>query len=119
MPDYRRMLIPGGTYFFTVNLRDRGANHLTTEIDAFRAGIRDEQDSAAHLLLRPLRRTWPLPEQLARRRERTGGGRILAPPLVRPYKPPPVCAPGLEGMPGRDRSQPREHPSHRREKCPS
>jgi len=23
MPNYRRLLVPGGTYFFTVNLRNR------------------------------------------------------------------------------------------------
>jgi len=37
---YRRNLIPGGTFFFTVNLRDRTANHLVTHIDALRNAVR-------------------------------------------------------------------------------
>jgi putative transposase len=40
MPDYRRMHIPGGTYFFTVALRDRRAEWLVTEIEALRAAVR-------------------------------------------------------------------------------
>jgi putative transposase len=40
MPDYRRMRIPGGTYFFTVALRDRRAEWLVTEIETLRAAVR-------------------------------------------------------------------------------
>ena len=40
MPDYRRHRVPGGTYFFTVNLRDRRCDLLTAEIDRLRAAIR-------------------------------------------------------------------------------
>jgi putative transposase len=40
MPDYRRMHIPGGTCFFTVALRDRGATWLVTEIEPLRAAVR-------------------------------------------------------------------------------
>lgn len=37
MPDYRRAWVPGGTYFFTVNLRVRRGNDLLTRhIDALR-----------------------------------------------------------------------------------
>lgn len=36
MPDYRRLFVPGGTYFFTVALADRASDLLVAEIDAFR-----------------------------------------------------------------------------------
>ena len=37
MPNYRRLFIPGGTFFFTANLLDRRARMLTENIDALRA----------------------------------------------------------------------------------
>jgi len=40
MPDYRRNRVPGGTYFFTVTLRDRRSNLLVTHIDALRQAVR-------------------------------------------------------------------------------
>jgi putative transposase len=40
MPDYRRNRVPGGTYFFTVNLRDRRSVLLVTEIERLRAAVR-------------------------------------------------------------------------------
>ncbi len=40
MPNYRRNRVLGGTYFFTVNLLDRRADLLVTQIDALRASIR-------------------------------------------------------------------------------
>ncbi|MES2049859.1 MAG: transposase [Pseudomonadota bacterium] len=40
MSDYRRNRIPGGTYFFTVNLLDRHSNLLIEHIDAFRQAVR-------------------------------------------------------------------------------
>jgi putative transposase len=40
MPNYRRNRIPGGTYFFTVNLADRRSDLLTREITPLRAAIR-------------------------------------------------------------------------------
>ena len=40
MPDYRRNRIPGGTYFFTVNLLERRSSLLTEHIDAFREAVR-------------------------------------------------------------------------------
>jgi putative transposase len=33
MSAYRRMRVPGGTYFFTVNLQDRHASLLIEHID--------------------------------------------------------------------------------------
>ena len=41
MVNYRRNRIAGGTYFFTVTLRDRRAAFLTTHIDALRQVFRD------------------------------------------------------------------------------
>jgi hypothetical protein len=40
MPDYRRNRVPGATYFFTVNLRDRRSDLLVTHIDALREAVR-------------------------------------------------------------------------------
>ena len=40
MSKYRRNRVPGGTYFFTVNLLDRSSRLLTENIDAFRAAVR-------------------------------------------------------------------------------
>jgi putative transposase len=40
MTDYRRNRIPGGTYFFTVNLLDRRSDLLTRHIEPLRAAIR-------------------------------------------------------------------------------
>ena len=40
MPDYRRNRVPGGTYFFTVNLQDRQSDLLTAEIEALRSAVR-------------------------------------------------------------------------------
>jgi putative transposase len=40
MPDYRRNRIPGATYFFTVNLRDRRSDLLASQIDALREAVR-------------------------------------------------------------------------------
>ncbi|QFT96996.1 hypothetical protein FIU85_06760 [Roseovarius sp. THAF8] len=37
MPRYRRLYVPGGTYFFTVTLADRSAATLTDEIDLLRS----------------------------------------------------------------------------------
>ena len=40
MPNYRRYRVPGGTYFFTINLLDRQADLLTRHIDALREAVR-------------------------------------------------------------------------------
>ena len=40
MSNYRRMFVPGGEYFFTVNLHDRSSDLLVRNIDAFRAAWR-------------------------------------------------------------------------------
>jgi putative transposase len=40
MPNYRRALIPGGCWFFTVNLKDRRRRLLVEHIEALRAAMR-------------------------------------------------------------------------------
>ena len=40
MPDYRRNRVPGGTYFFTVNLLERRERLLVEHIDALRDAVR-------------------------------------------------------------------------------
>jgi putative transposase len=40
MPDYRRLRIPGGSYFFTVNLLDRRSDLLVAHVDALRNAVR-------------------------------------------------------------------------------
>jgi putative transposase len=39
MTDYRRNRVPGGTYFFTVNLYDRRSRLLVQNIDVLRASV--------------------------------------------------------------------------------
>jgi putative transposase len=39
MPDYRRARVPGGTYFFTVNLQDRRQDTLVRHIDLLRTAV--------------------------------------------------------------------------------
>ena len=46
MPDYRRNRVPGGTYFFTVNLRDRSSDLLTVHIHALREAVRNTRNHA-------------------------------------------------------------------------
>jgi hypothetical protein len=41
MVRYRRNLVPGGTYFFTVTLADRRSSVLVEHIDALRAVVRE------------------------------------------------------------------------------
>ena len=40
MPDYRRNRVPGGTFFFTVNLLDRHSDLSVTQIDILRDAVR-------------------------------------------------------------------------------
>jgi putative transposase len=40
MPNYRRLRVPGATYFFTVNLAQEGATALTDHIDLLRKAYR-------------------------------------------------------------------------------
>jgi putative transposase len=47
VPDYHRNRVPGGTFFFTVNLLDRRSDLLVTQIDALRDAIRQVRRRAA------------------------------------------------------------------------
>ena len=40
MPDHRRFRVPGGIYFFTINLLERQSDLLTQHIDALRDAVR-------------------------------------------------------------------------------
>lgn len=40
MPDYRRNWVPGGTYFFTVNLLERRSHLLVERVDLLREAVR-------------------------------------------------------------------------------
>ena len=40
MPDYRRYRVPGGTYFFTINLLERRSDLLTRHIESLREAVR-------------------------------------------------------------------------------
>ena len=44
MPDYRRNRVPGGTYFFTVNLLERRRRLLVEHVDVLRAAVRSVRD---------------------------------------------------------------------------
>jgi len=67
--NYRRSLVPGGTFFFTVNLADRRKNLLTERADLLRAAFRDTRQrhpfeiDAIVVLPDHLHAIWTLPER--------------------------------------------------------
>jgi putative transposase len=68
MPNYRRALVPGGCYFFTVNLRDRNSCLLTEHIDLLREAVRITRRNypfeidAMVILPEHIHAIWTLPE---------------------------------------------------------
>lgn len=68
MPNYIRPKIPGGTWFFTVNLLNRKSNLLTQNIDALRMATRKTKQrypfriDAFVILPDHLHAIWTLPE---------------------------------------------------------
>ena len=68
MPDYRRNRVPGGTYFFTVNLLDRSRPLLIERIDLLRAAVRRVHElrpfhiDAWVVLPEHMHTLWTLPE---------------------------------------------------------
>ncbi len=68
MPNYRRYRIPGGTYFFTVNLLDRRSDLLVMQVDALRDAVRAERArspfyiDAWAVLPEHMHCVWTLPE---------------------------------------------------------
>src|SRR5438552_8536202 len=68
MANYRRNFMPGGSYFFTVNLAERRPALLTDHIDALRAAFRQVRArhpfavEAAVVLPDHLHAIWTLPD---------------------------------------------------------
>ena len=68
MTDYRRCRIPGGTYFFTLNLADRRQSLLTEHIDALRGAFREVRNAhpfsirAIVILAEHTHSLWELPQ---------------------------------------------------------
>ena len=68
MTNYRRNFVPGGTYFYTVNLTDRRTRLLTDNIDLLRAAFREIKSrhtftvEAIVILPDHLHAIWTLPE---------------------------------------------------------
>ena len=69
MPDYRRVWVPGGTFFFTVNLLERRHKRLLVEhVDHLRASFRDARRAkpfeviAISVMPEHLHCLWRLPE---------------------------------------------------------
>jgi putative transposase len=68
MTDYRRNFVPGGSFFFTVNLADRRLSLLTGNIEALRTAFRETHNrhplimNAVVILPDHLHAVWTLPE---------------------------------------------------------
>ena len=68
VPDYRRNRVPGGTFFFTVNLLDRHSDLLVAQIQALRDAVRQVRRhvpfriDARVVLPDHMHRLWTLPE---------------------------------------------------------
>ena len=68
MPDYHRNRVPGGTYFFTVNLLERNSRLLTDRIEALREAVRKVRRARAFhidswvVLPEHIHCIWTLPE---------------------------------------------------------
>ncbi len=68
MVNYRRNLVPGGTYFFTVTLQDRSSRLLVEHIGPLRAAFREVKRKhpfhidAIAILPEHLHTIWTLPE---------------------------------------------------------
>ena len=67
MSHYRRLVVPGGTYFFTVRLDDRASQLLTEQVDLLRSAVRLTQKhwpfliETAVILPDHLHMIWALP----------------------------------------------------------
>ena len=98
MPDYRRNRVPGGTFFFTVNLLDRHSDLLVAQIQALRDAVRQARLHAPFridpwVIFRPYAlpvdftgRRWRLPQSLARDQDGILS-RKLCPPVSRDHRP--------------------------------
>ncbi|WP_260295628.1 REP-associated tyrosine transposase [Sedimenticola hydrogenitrophicus] len=69
MVQYRRNRVPGGTYFFTVTLRDRHSKAMIEHIDALRTAFRETlrerpfEIDAMVVLPEHLHTVWTLPQE--------------------------------------------------------
>lgn len=69
MPNYHRYRVPGGSYFFTVNLLNRKSTFLTDHIDPLRAAFRKVRENhpfhidAVVILAEHLHTIWTLPAE--------------------------------------------------------
>jgi len=93
MPNYRRFYCPGGTYFFTVRLSERGSTGLVDHIETLRTAIRSERVEHpfeivdAVILPDHLHMIWTLPQGDADfsnrwRRIKTAVTKAVDPPLA-------------------------------------
>ena len=68
MPEYRRLLVPGGTYSFTVNLADRSSDLLVRYVtdlrEAWRGTAKAHPFETVAVVILPdhLHTVWTLPE---------------------------------------------------------
>ena len=68
MPNYRRVFVAGGCYFFTVNLLDRNSRLLVDHIDSLRTAVRETRHrfpfeiDAMVILPDHIHAIWTLPE---------------------------------------------------------
>jgi putative transposase len=68
MPNYRRAFVPGGSYFFTVNLLDRNSRMLVEQIECLREAVRDTRRNypfeidAMVILPDHIHAVWTLPD---------------------------------------------------------
>ena len=68
MPNYRRVFVAGGCYFFTVNLLDRNSRLLVKHIDSLRIAVQETRQrfpfeiDAMVILPDHIRAVWTLPE---------------------------------------------------------
>jgi putative transposase len=75
MPTYRRNRVAGGSYFFTVNLRDRRSDLLVAEIETLCAAVRATLE---HDVFSLIRSTNPSPPSGAERLGEVGGNTARA-----------------------------------------
>ena len=68
MPNYRRVFVPGGSYFFTINLLDRNSRMLVEQIDSLRTAVHETRQrfpfeiDAMVILPDHIHAIWTLPE---------------------------------------------------------
>ena len=93
MPDYRRNRVPGGTYFFTINLLDRSRPLLIERIDLLRSAVRRVHElrpfhiDAWVVLPEHMHTLWTLPEGDADYRGRWQAIKMLFSKAIKPGEP--------------------------------